>query len=152
METLLLTSFSPELNAEVIFPAIQLLFQDEVAKNPMIQNVLVWCDLIGLKTEQECKNEIYNGGNLDPVKLQAATHCVVKSGLKFRAALDKYFKFDQKEQALYSHEVNPIGRHLQPLKDLTWSSTLVRKTRTDLTLARSIPKAPRDISRQGVVS
>ena len=93
-------------------------FQDEVKKNPETANILAWCSLIGLGNEDACKEEMYRGGNnLDPIRLEAATRCIEKSGLGYRVALDKYFK-STKDQSLVSHVDPDTGAyHLFPQID-----------------------------------
>lgn len=90
--------------AHIIEPETKF-FKDELDKNPEIAQVLQYCKLRGLMSEEACKGEMYIGDTISPLKVEAATKCLNKSGYKYRAALDAFFKVDVKAATLTSHEV-----------------------------------------------
>ena len=73
-------------------------FRQQMAIDPNTQNILSYCGLIGIESEDACKAEFYKNDVVDKRELEAAGKCVEASGLKYRMAYDKFFKVDQNAQ------------------------------------------------------
>lgn len=80
-------------------------FKDELNKNPEIAQVLQYCKLRGLSSEEACKSEMYVGDSISQLKVEAAGKCLSASGYRYRAALDSFFKVDIRKATLASDEM-----------------------------------------------
>lgn len=90
---------SGKVFAHEALPETQL-FRDQITKNPLTAQVLNFCQLAGLMTEDECRNEMYGSqGSINSVRIDAASKCVQKSGMEYRARLDDIF--DAEARAAY---------------------------------------------------
>ncbi len=115
--TLLLASraYSHEVSAETEF------FKNEIKKTPLTSNLLHWCSLAGLTTEDQCKAEMYNEkGEINQLRLEAAAKCVKRAGLENYSMLNAFTAkyLGMKDSIFVSHIDKRTGeRHLAPMKD-----------------------------------
>lgn len=92
-------------------------FQEAVKSNPLTGQVLAWCSLVGLD-EERCRTEMYEkSGQISEAKIDSVAKCVDASGLKYRIAMDKYFKTDINAQNLVSHQAGGAIWHLGYIAD-----------------------------------
>ena len=113
----LLALMSSPVFAHQISPQTEF-FKEELKRDPMIVQVLNWCNLVGITDETVCKAEMYDaGGNISSSKVSAAKICMEKSGIERKAALDKFFKVDPNEQSLVGHQVMNAYWHLDYVVD-----------------------------------
>ncbi|RYZ89430.1 MAG: hypothetical protein EOP04_06845 [Proteobacteria bacterium] len=112
-----LTLLSTPTMAHIAVPETEF-FREQMAIDPNTQNILSYCGLIGIHSEEACRAEFYKNDFVNERELEAAGKCVEASGLKYRMAYDKYFKVDQKAQSWVSNQDPKTGYyHIEYLLD-----------------------------------